>query len=245
MSRRVSFASGEYYHLYNRGVEKRTIYLDQTDYRRFSHLLYLTNSTKPIHLQKICPAVAYGRGRCLARIYRERRPDTFVDILAYCMMPNHFHLLVRAKEDCGVSKFMQKLCTGYTMYFNRRHRRGGTLFQGKFQSTHADTDEYLKYLYAYIHLNPMELLQPDWKENRIQSPSAAKAFLDDYHHSSYLDYGGVSRTESVILNKEAGPGYFTSVAELESEMRSWLTLQSRPNLDWGKVGQGPTSMVAR
>jgi len=231
MSRRVSFTSGEYYHIYNRGVERRTLYLDPADHRRFSHLLYLTNSTKSIHLQKICPQAASGRGRTLTKIYQERRIDTLVDILAYCMMPNHFHLLLRAKADCGVSKFMQKLCTGYTMYFNKRYKRTGTLFQGKFQATHADTDEYLKYLYAYIHLNPVKLFQPDWKENGIQSLSAAKAFLEEYYHSSYLDHLGANRPEMTILNKDVGPQYFSSVAELETEMQNWLTLQSRSGLD--------------
>lgn len=231
MSRSVSFATDEYYHIYNRGVEKRTIYLDEADHRRFTCLLYLANSTHSIHLQKLRPPQPFGRGRTLTKVFEIDRGETLVDIQAYCLMPNHFHLLLRAKDDVGVSKFMQKLCTGYTMYFNKRYKRAGTLFEGKFKSTHADSDEYLKYLYAYIHLNPVKLIQPDWKKNGLTDLLHTELFLHNYQYSSYNDHRSIDRPEKTIINAEAGPSYFSSVADLEREMQDWLTLQARSDLD--------------
>ena len=91
-------------------------------------------------------------------------------------MPNHFHILVKEKIENGISKFMGKLTTGYSMYFNKRYDRTGSLFQGVFKSVHADSDEYLKYLFAYIHLNPIKLINPEWKENGIKDKNRANAF---------------------------------------------------------------------
>lgn len=138
-------------------------------------------------------------------------------------MPNHFHLLVREKEEQGVSRFMQKLMTGYTMYFNKRHERSGALFQGKFKATHANEDRYLKYLISYIHLNPVKLIEPRWKECGIRNRNVAKKYLNEYRDSSYLDYIGTPRTESKILMKEALSEYFDAVRDFETEVTDWLS----------------------
>lgn len=124
MSRRIRFATGEYYHLYNRGTEKRNIFSSKDDYERFLALLYLCNDAGVADLK--------SQGRTLNEIvsYGTVRQEPRVDLCLYCLMPNHFHVLVRAKDDKGVSQFMQKLLTGYTMYFNKRRERTGALFKG-------------------------------------------------------------------------------------------------------------------
>jgi len=143
-------------------------------------------------------------------------------------MPNHIHLLVREKEEQGISKFMQKLMTGYTMYFNKRHERTGALFQGKFKATHANEDRYLKYLTSYIHLNPIKLIEPTWKETGIRNRKSAEKYLSNYRYSSYPDYLGISRVESMILNKEALPDYFRTRQGLEADIADWLSYKQEP-----------------
>src|SRR3990167_6058915 len=124
MERKFSFSVGEFYHLYGRGVEKRTIFLDQSDYSRFIRLLYIANSEKPFEYKLV-------RGLPLEKV---NRGGSLVSIGAYCLMPNHFHLLVREKTEGGISKFMSKLMTAYSMYFNKKNSRTGRLFQNTFQA---------------------------------------------------------------------------------------------------------------
>jgi len=157
MERKLTFSVGEYYHLYNRGVEKRNIFLEKRDSSRFQRLIYLANGTSPIRFSET-------EGQALNNI---DRGDPLVAIGAYVLMPNHFHLLVKEVIENGLSKFMEKLATGYSMYFNKKHERVGPLFQGRFKGEHVDNDKYLKYLYAYIHLNPVKLIEPNWKKEGI------------------------------------------------------------------------------
>ena len=226
MSRNFTFSEGEFYHIYNRGVEKKDIFLDTADKNRFIALLYICNSEKPVHLQL--------QGRTLNDLLGVERGNQIINIGAYCLMPNHFHLLVKEKVEGGVSKFMQKLSTGYTMYFNKRHVRSGVLFQGKFKATHASEDSYLKYLISYIHLNPIKLIDSSWKETGIADRRSAKKYLKNYTYSSYIDYLGIPRNQQKILDLEAFPTYFTSLNSFETEVDEWLSYQndtSRSNLE--------------
>src|SRR5680860_333938 len=158
MQRKFVFSVGEYYHLYNRGVEKRIIFLDNADRYRFLKLIYLCNSHQSVDIGEISEGLPF----------RHERGETLVDIGAYTLMDNHFHLLVKEKIEGGISKFMGKVCTGYSMYFNKRYKHSGALFQGVFQATHMDTDPLLEYIYSYIHLNPVKIIEPEWKEKGIE-----------------------------------------------------------------------------
>jgi putative transposase len=137
-------------------------------------------------------------------------------------MPNHVHLLIRAREEGDVSKFMQKLMTGYTMYFNMRHERSGALFQGKFKATHVDTDRYLRYLISYIHLNPIKLIEPRWKDTGIGNRKRAERYLGKYAYSSYLDYVGRVRPANALLEQVALPEYFGAGAGFKTFVTEWL-----------------------
>lgn len=112
------------------------------------------------------------------------------------------------------------------MYFNKKYERTGGLFEGRFKSEHADSDEYLKYLFSYIHLNPIKLIQSDWKENGIISAVAAKRYLQDYTHSSFLDYDNGSRKEGSILDKELFPEYFPTTDSFRKEIFEWIAYKS-------------------
>ena len=217
-TRKISFAVEEYYHLYNRGSDKRVIFMDNHDYRRFVALLYLCNGTKPVDTN-----LHFYNGHDFLDLFNVERGDTLVDIGVYCLMPNHFHLLVRGKVEGGVVKFMSKLLTAYAVYFNNKHTRTGSLFEGKFKAKHVDSDEYLKYLFAYQHLNPVKIIDPKWREEGIADRNKAKQFLGEYIYSSYLDYQGSTRIESKVLNREVFPLYFTKVSDFDAFINEWIT----------------------
>lgn len=212
--RNLEFSTGEFYHLYNRGVDKRTIFKDDYDHARFLKLLYLCNSNKNFVFRDLPtgPIFSQSRGRSL------------VDIGAYCLMPNHLHLLVYEKEEAGISSFMHKLMTAYSLFYNKKYSRTGRLFEGTFKAKHLDTDSYLEYIFAYIHLNPVDLIQSGWKEKGIKNLKTAKDHLDDYKYSSYPDYTGKERPERVILNKQSFPDYFAGEHDFENFTENWLKL---------------------
>lgn len=125
------FFKGGYYHVYSRGSEKRVIFFDRAD-----------------------------RGRFLKRL-KEYKKDYGISIICFCLMPNHYHLLVRQDKEELVSRFVHKLNLAYAMYFNKRYERVGPLFQGRFKAKVVESDEYLINLSRYIHLNPIELVGND------------------------------------------------------------------------------------
>ncbi len=214
-NRTVQIVPGEIYHVYNRGTDKRLIFLDAADYNRFIELLYLSNSVHSINVRDIknhnTSVFTFDRGKEL------------VAIGAYCLMPNHFHLMVTPLADEGVSIFMKKLCTSYSMYFNKRYERSGALFQGKFKSQHADTDEYLKYLFAYIHLNPIKLIDSTWRDEGIKDLTKSYNYVSHFHYSSLPDYLSSQRPEKVLLSKSEFPDYFSTCKDVEAELFEWLT----------------------
>jgi putative transposase len=134
-------------------------------------------------------------------------------------MPNHFHLYVTPLVDNGISKFMQRLQTAYTMYFNEKHRRSGALFQGTFKAQHIDTDAYAKYLFSYIHLNPAKLKDPQWKERGPRDINRLHEFICTYPYSSLQEYRA---RRPVITAPEAFPAYLTSSRGLDDHIENWL-----------------------
>ncbi|MFA6524458.1 MAG: transposase [Candidatus Paceibacterota bacterium] len=187
MERKENFIQGELYHIYNRGVEKRIIFQGVSDYKRFLALLYIANSENTVQLRN-----DFLKTNSLDEIFEKDRGKQLVAIGAYCLMPNHFHLLLTPLIDGGISKFMLKLQTGYSMYFNKKNDRVGALFQGIFKSQHISDDIYLKYIYAYIHLNPAKLKNSNWKTQSKSFLNQLKNFIAEYSYSSLKEY---------ILNK--------------------------------------------
>ena len=208
------FANNELYHVYNRGVEKRNLFMDEEDYSRFVHNLYDFNDHSPVLNVKY---YFDQQSRTVqSRVLKGRKEPRklLVDILVFTMMPNHFHLLLRQKRENGISRFMQKLGTGYSMYFNKKYERVGALFQGKFKASHVNEEIYFIHLPHYIHTNPLEL------SCRGQTPIA---FLSDYRWSSFPDYIGKKNFPSVtnrgtLLDLFGGEeGYYQHTAERLSD----------------------------
>ncbi len=212
-TRKVNLVSGEYYHVYNRGNSKQKIFHDSEDYFRFMSLLYACNSVNGFRI--------FGLNKEQSPYDFERR-KRIVSIGAFCLMPNHFHILITQAEERGISKFMQKLSTAYSMYYNRKYKRTGGLFEGKFKSGYAKDDRYLKYLFSYIHLNPVKLIQKDWKEIGIKNKKGILRHLQNYQYSSYLDYLETKRIQKEILNIGSFPKYFPDKKSFQREIFEWL-----------------------
>ena len=146
MSRGIKFAIDEYYHIFNRGTDKRSIFNGPNDSDRFFQSMIEFNTEKPI-------------GSIYENSFRKETTDVIkpdkplVSFLAYCLNPNHYHFILRPLSDKGIERFMHRLGTGYTNYFNEKHKRNGVLFQGSFKATHIDTNEYLLHVSAYVNLN--------------------------------------------------------------------------------------------
>jgi putative transposase len=211
--RKVSFVSGEYYHIYNRGNSKQKIFHDKWDYFYFIKLLYVLNQKDNKQLRDQAHDVFIS--------HKDDNP--LVAIGAYVLMPNHFHILITQPEEGSVSKYMQKVCTGYVMYYNKKYKRSGSLFEGKFKSQHAKNDIYLKYLFSYIHLNPIKLIDKNWKKRGIKNMQKTFNFLDSYEYSSYFDYiNEKKRPQYILLNKKVFPKYFLSDKEFKNEILEWI-----------------------
>lgn len=212
-SRNLDFSIEQYYHVYNRGTDKRDIFLDDADRQRFIKLLFIANGSTPFVFRELPKGLLYTEFD---------RGESITAIGAYCLMPNHFHLLLKETGENGISKFIGKVLTSYSSYFNKKYSRSGSLFEGTFKAKHLDSDEYLKYIFSYIHLNPVKLIDPNWKENGIKNYDKSKKYLNEYPYSSYLDYIGNNRLESKIINKDVFPGYFIDSNEFNSYVDDWL-----------------------
>ncbi len=213
VQRKVPFVEGEYYHLYNRGVDKRTIFATAGEYKRFLMLLYLANSSKDVRIDNL---LKIGRRE---DIFSFDRGEAIVAIGAFCLMPNHFHILATPLVENGISRFMLKLQTGYSMYFNTKNERSGSLFQGPFKSKHAADDLYLKYLFSYIHLNPAKLKDPMWKERGRQVLNGLGPYIEKYPYSSFPEYRTGVYT---ITNPTTFPNYFRTQKDIDAHVKDWL-----------------------
>jgi putative transposase len=206
MLRKDPFINGQYYHIFNRGIDKRIIFNSPKNYKRFVILLYLSNSDESFRLERLL----IKQNTKFSGIFNIDKGDIIVSIGAWCLMPNHFHIIIRQEVDGGITKFMKKLSTGYAMYFNTNNKRQGALFGGPFKSKLIGVnDNYMRQLFAYTHLNPIELDFPEWKNNKDNlNKEEIKNFLDLYSYSSYQDYINIDRVEKKILNLENFPNYF-------------------------------------
>ncbi len=194
------FVNKEIYHIYNRGVEKRDVFLEDKDYLRMIHDLFEFNDLNPP------PNLNYHIGKKsiqfqslevgLPKIERVPR-KLLVDLFAFCLMPNHYHLLVRQRTKGGITLFMRKIGTGYTNYFNDKNKRVGPLFQGKFKAVTVTKENYFYYLPHYIHLNPLDLKFPEWRQRSMSNHKNVLQYLKNYRWSSYLDYIGIKNFPSV------------------------------------------------
>jgi len=171
------YTENGHYHIYNRGVNKGLIFADDQDYRVFlSYLKSYLNPPPPKHL--LPTKHIYVKGRTFdATTYQVKNYSKEIKLLCYCLMPNHFHFLIKQQPQNGIQEFMRSLSTRYAYYFNKRHQRTGPLFQSRYKAVLIDSEEYLLHLSRYIHLNPSEFTSS----------------LSNWY-SSYSDYLGTKKT---------------------------------------------------
>ncbi len=195
-----TFASGNYYHVFNRGNGKNDIYLKSEDYKIF--IYRLRENLFPVTELKT------AQSKSEFKYKRKLLPDNAFSLICYCLMPNHFHLLIRQDRDVKVSKLIQKLCTGYAVYFQKKYDHTGHLFQGAFKAIHIENESYLMWLSAYIHQNP--------------AVAGLVKNLEDYPYSSYLDYIGKRNenlcSKDVILDKFKSPDDYKKFVEDSGEL---------------------------
>jgi putative transposase len=211
--RKISFSTGEYYHIYNRGNNKQKIFHDNQDKERLVALLYACNQDQAFKIFNL------SKGQSLYDISID---NNIIAVGAYCLMSNHFHILVKEIKERGITTFMKKVMTGYVMYYNKKYNKTGGLFEGKFKAEHVASDQYLKYLFAYIHLNPVKVIDPNWKIVGLKNFNKTKNYLINYAHSSLSFYLRVERVENKVINETYFPDYFPTTKSVWKDLNIWL-----------------------
>ncbi len=205
--RKVEFANGEIYHTILRGIDGNVIFKDLNDHYRGIFSIYEFNNSNPVSIKN---RREQRKKEKIAEISRRRASggfeemadarDKLVDVLAFCFMPNHIHLLLKQAKENGIHEFMVKLGSGYGRYLNQKNQRRGYVFQNRFQSVHIKDDNQLRIAVNYIHANPISIIEPNFKEQGIKNHSAEEVFnflKMDYKWSSFPDYIGIKNFPSV------------------------------------------------
>ncbi|EKD85474.1 MAG: Transposase [uncultured bacterium] len=188
------YINNSYYHIYNRGVEKRLIFLDEQDYAVFLSYLknYLLPKNETILFEKLSdPSISFKEKDNTLKLLRLNNFFGEVTLLAYCLMPNHFHFFIKQNSAISMDKFMHSLGTRYSMYFNRKHKRVGSLYQDTYKAVSIASETQFIYLSKYIH-----------KQALIHSTSKrihpkGETLQVDEQPSSYPEYLGKRKTEWV------------------------------------------------
>lgn len=208
--------SMELFHALNRGVDGRNIFTDHADYVRFVHDLYEFNDAAPAPQFNRRPDVGHPMSNIKAR-------TKIVDLHGWCLMKNHYHLLLSERREGGLLLFLRKLNVGYARAFNQKHRRNGFLFQGGTKKVPIKTDAHFNYILHYIHLNPLDYLAgaEKWRvrdKGDIPDMRTALAHLEHYRWSSYLDYAGTKNFPSILTTSlfQERPGSYAK------ELREYL-----------------------
>lgn len=229
---RITPVTKEIYHVYNRGVEKRNVFCEKLDYIRFIHDLFEFNDRqaapdfdrryKPykFHTSNVGGETPHISDENRLGVVRTRLREPVVEILAFCLMDNHYHLLIKQIVDSGIPLFMKKVNAGYTCAFNAKNERVGPLFQGVYKLKHVGKDEYLRHLVCYIHLNPLKFLKKLDRNGKIDFEQMWEA-LGRYRWSSHLDYLGEDNFGSVI-EKKFILDLFGSVSDYKEFVRDWI-----------------------
>lgn len=194
--KRVKFRVGHWYHCYARSIGGGAVFLTAQDYERFLQALYLCNGTRAIK-----------RGALYLpsheKLFTLDRGEPLASVAAYCIMPDRFHILAREIRHDGISRFMQKVGTSYSMYFNSRKARAGNLFVRPFRSLRVHSDDHARHVLQYIHLDAAELFESEWRSGKVASSARLRKQLTDYRYSSLRDHERYVRAENNIIDRTA------------------------------------------
>ena len=194
-----NFANNEIYHLVLRRIEDKLLFIDTDDYYRGIFALYEFNNSNPVSISKRRrQRMAFKRkvkeivGEGEEEVVEPDKRNKLVEILAFCLMPNHIHILAQQIQDNGITKFMQKLGSGLATYFKKKYeiKLKGHFFQDRFTAVHIENDVQLQVVFVYIHTNPISIIFPEWKAKGANDAQKAIDFIENYKWSSYQDYLG-------------------------------------------------------
>ena len=232
-NKRLKFVTGEFYHIFNRGVEKRDIFQQTSDYFRFIFCLYELNDK---NLIKMRDRIDERKNRKHTGATRVDKRDPLVEVIIFCLMPNHYHLILRPLIDNGISLFMKKLGDSYVGYFNEKYNRKGmgSLFQGRFKAVHVQTDEQFMNLVCYIFTNPIEFLEKNWKKIGIKDTKKAIKFLESYRWSSFLDCIGIANFPSVT-KRNFIMEFFDSSTKIKEAVENWILYKTEIKKAFEKI----------
>lgn len=212
--RKAQFSEGEHYHVYNRGVDKRSIFNDREDVERFLQCMQEFNVIEPIGSIYENSFRRESLGGSTSKAAGEEDDGPLVNFIAYCLNPNHYHFILEQVVEKGIEKLMQKIGTGHTLFFNNKYERGGSLFQGRFKAVHVDSNEYLLHLSAYVNLNDRahqlggstsKLVMSSWEEyvdQKISGICEKEIILGQFRNTAeYKDFA-LNSLGSIIKRKE-------------------------------------------
>lgn len=221
--KRPPLVNGEIYHIVMRAIDGSELFRDERDYFRMISNLFAFNNIYPIsstHRWRCQTAKSPSR-TVLANLADTEERKLIVEILSFCLMPNHIHLLVKQLQEGGISKIMRKIGAGYGLYYNQRHKRMGHIFQGKYRAVHIKDDRQLMTAFVYIHTNPVAIIFPKWKERGISNAAKAINFIENYKWSSYPDYLGNKNFPSVT-GREFLTETMGGIGECRRLVNDWL-----------------------
>lgn len=224
--RKTKFEVGKIYHIFNGGVEKRDIFKENSDMWRFLQGMFLFNNENSSS-NILYRVERENNGRINFLLLREfiknhkEIKNPLVKIMADCLMPNHFHLILEEIKENGISRFMHKLSLGYACFFNKKYSRVGGLFRGRFKSVAVEDDIYLKHLLVYVNLiNPAQLIELKLKENGVINIDKIMKLGENYQWSTNPEY--LDNRESIIIEKGLLGEIFSNPEEYRSFSRDVL-----------------------
>lgn len=207
----------EIFHIFTRGVEGREIFKEEEDYFRFIHDLYEFNN------EEVSSSASYKFQQTkdpTKRTNNEKR-KLIVNIHAFCLMKNHYHLLLTPKTGSSISKFMHRLNKGYSRYFNIKYNRRGTLFESRYKKVKLEKESHFIHILYYIHLNPLDYYDINWRNGELKNFKEAINFLNNYRWSSHLDYWGNKNFPS-ITQRNFFLKFFKGTKGYKESIIEWL-----------------------
>lgn len=212
-----------FFHIINRGFEKKNIFLSKEDYLRFTHNLQDFNNREVAFL-------SYKNRRKYSEVTPPKETDKIVDVLCWSILGNHFHNMVKERCRYGASKFAQKITGGYTMYFNPRHQRSGTLFQGRSKVITVEREAHFLHLPFYVLANPLDRFQPKWRERGLKNINGAIEFLMEYRWSAFPDLMGKENFPKIINRSLFFELFDLNEKRFVNEFKEWLAgYENRPD----------------
>ncbi|MFH1631870.1 MAG: transposase [bacterium] len=213
--RNITFCNGEFYHIYNRGVDKRVIFNNDADRERFLMCMQACNDANNV----VPPSL-----NTKENIY-SKSENPYVNIHSFVLMPNHTHFCLEQLIGNGISNYMARLNNSYTKYFNCKYSRSGRLFECEFKAKHITNDGYFLHLSRYIHLNALDLIGVRWRERGITEWNKAMHFLSSFRWSSLRSYIGLDKID--FVEKELTNSYFGTAEQYLDLLKEWAAEDTR------------------